>query len=278
MAKPWKTPFRLYLTGRLIAELGDRRFDERRLPGRQGRRAFAYLALERTRPVPIDELADAVWGTASPSGAWPTGLSAILSKLRASLRGLDPRCAVTTAAGCYQLVLPPDAWVDVEAARRALDEAEGHVRTGRTKAAWGPANVAASIAARPFLAGVDGEWITRARETLRSVRVRALECLADVAETNAEHPLAAQLAREVIELEPFRETGWQRLMRALAGAGNRAEALRAYARCRDLLAKELAVAPSPETEAIVRDLRARASAAPRGSEASRRRPSPRRGP
>ncbi len=102
MAKHWKTPLRLYLTGRLTGELGDRRFDERRLPGRQGRRALVYLALERARPVPIDELADAVWGTATPSGAWETALSAIVSKLRAALRGLDPRCTVTTAAGCYQ--------------------------------------------------------------------------------------------------------------------------------------------------------------------------------
>jgi DNA-binding SARP family transcriptional activator len=255
LAKPWKTPLRLYLTGRLSAELGARRFDERRLPGRQGRRAFAYLALERARPVPIDELADAVWG-ASPSGAWETALSAIVSKLRACLRSVDPRCAVTTAAGCYQLALPSDAWVDVEAAREALDQAEGHVRAGRTKAAWGPANVAASIAARPFLAGVDGEWITRARSSLRDTRVRALECLAGVALANGEHPLAAQLAREVVELEPFRETGWQRLMRALAGGGNRAEALRSYAKCRKLLADELGVAPSPETEAIARGLRA----------------------
>lgn len=251
---------RLYLTGRLAAEVGNRRFDERRLPGRQGRRAFAYLALERTRPVPIDELADAVWGTATPAGAWETALSAIVSKLRASLRGLDERCAVTTAAGCYQLALPLGAWVDVEAARDALDQAEGHVRAGRTKAAWGPANVAASIAARPFLAGVEGEWIARERSTLRDVHVRALECLSAVALANGEPPLAAQLAREVVELEPFRETGWQRLMRALAGGGNRAEALRAYAQCRKLLADELGVGPAPETEAIVRDLRgARAS-------------------
>ena len=252
MAKAWKTPLRLYLTGRLTAELGPKSIDERRLPGRQGRRALAFLALERARPVPIDELADAVWGTSTPAGAWETALSAIVSKLRAALRPLEAR--VTTAAGCYQLALPDDAWVDVEAARRALDEAEGHVRTARFREAWGPANVAASIAVRPLLAGVDAEWITRRRAGLHDVRVRALECLAAVASSNGEHPLAAQLAREVVELEPFRETGWQRLMRALADGGNRAEALRAFAQCRDLIMKELGVAPSPETEAIGRAL------------------------
>jgi DNA-binding SARP family transcriptional activator len=255
LAKPWKPALRVYLTGRLTAERGQHHFDERGLPGRQGRRALVYLALERGRPVPIDELADAVWGTATPAGAWETALSAVVSKLRAALRGLDAQCTVTTVAGCYQLALPPDAWVDVEAARRALDEAEGHVRAGRLGAAWGPGNVAASIAARPLLGGIDGEWITRARTALRDTRVRALECLAAVATANAEHPLAAQLAREVVDLEPFRETGWQRLMRALSAAGNRAEAVRAYAQCKKLLADELGVAPGPATEAILKAVR-----------------------
>lgn len=255
MAKPWKDPLRLYLTGRLAVERGPRRLDEPRLPGRQGRRGLVYLALERDRPVPIDELAEAVWGTQTPAGAWETALSAIVSKLRAALRAVDPGCAVTTAAGCYRLVLPAGAWVDVEAARRALDEAEGRARAGRLAGAWGPANVAAAVAARPLLAGQEGAWIERVRAALRQTRIRALECLAAVASANAEHPLAAQLAREVVELEPFRETGWQRLMRALAAGGNRAEAMRAFEQCRRLLARELGVAPSPATLAVLEELR-----------------------
>jgi DNA-binding SARP family transcriptional activator len=233
---------------------------EARLPGRQGRRALAYLVVERPRPVPRDELATAVWGTGEPAGAWETALAAIVSKLRAALRtlGLDAR-TITAASGCYQVALPPDAWVDVEAARRALDEAEGHIRARRLRRAWGPANVAASIAERPFLAGDDGEWIARVRASLRDTRVRALECLAAVASANGEHALAARLARDVVDLEPFRETGWQRLMRALADGGNRAEALRAYAECRALMARELGVAPSSETEQIAAGLRALAS-------------------
>jgi DNA-binding SARP family transcriptional activator len=254
-AKPSsKSPLRLYLTGRVMAERDGRVVDEKRLPGRQGPVALVYLALERARPVPIDELADAVWGESLPR-AWETALSAIVSKLRSALGSLG--VGIATGSGRYQLTLPADAWMDVEAARVALDEAEGRVRAGRFRDAWGPGNVAASIAARPLLAGVDLEWAERARQNLRSMRVRALSCLASAALANAEWPLAAQFARTQVELEPFRETGWQQLMRALAGAGNRAEALRAYVECRELLAKEVGVAPSPETEAIVTHLRGR---------------------
>jgi len=39
-------------------------------------------------------------------------------------------------------------------------------------------------------------------------------------------------------------------MRAHAALGNRAEALRTYHWCRELMADELGVSPSPETEAV----------------------------
>ena len=61
-------------------------------------------------------------------------------------------------------------------------------------------------------------------------------------------------AEEAIALEPFRESGYRRLMEVHIAAGNRAEALRVYERCRRLLADELGAFPSPETEAIYRDL------------------------
>ena len=36
--------------------------DDDQFPGRQGRLLFAYLVAEEGRPVPRDELADALWG------------------------------------------------------------------------------------------------------------------------------------------------------------------------------------------------------------------------
>ena len=61
-------------------------------------------------------------------------------------------------------------------------------------------------------------------------------------------------AEQTTALEPFRETGYRRLMEAHVAAGNRAEALRVYERCRRLLAEELGAYPSPETESIYRGL------------------------
>ena len=80
--------------------------------------------------------------------------------------------------------------------------------------------------------------------------LRALECRATVYLWNSEWPLAVEAARELVRLEPFRESGYRLLMRALAASGNSAEALWAYEQCRKLIAKELGVAPSPETRAV----------------------------
>ena len=89
---------------------------------------------------------------------------------------------------------------------------------------------------------------------MRALLVRALDCLSDIWLANRESTLAVQAAKEVVSLEPFRETGWQRLMRVHHAAGNRAEALRAYEQCRKLLTEELGTDPSPQTEALYLEL------------------------
>ncbi len=114
--------------------------------------------------------------------------------------------------------------------------------------------MAATIARRPFLPSEEGSWVERQRATLHALLVRALDCLADIWLANGESTLAAQAAREVVALEPFRETGWQRLMRVHAAVGNRAEALRAYEQCRKLLTEELGTDPSPQTETLYLEL------------------------
>ena len=59
-----------------------------------------------------------------------------------------------------------------------------------------------------------------------------------------------QAAEDALALEPLRESTYQRLMQVHAGAGNRAEALTVYERCRRLLDQELGVPPSSETRAV----------------------------
>ena len=68
---------RIHLCGRLVVEWDGERL-ERDLPGRQGRLLFAYLVLNRDRPVRRDELIEALW---SEEGPPPTGDSLLAPPL-----------------------------------------------------------------------------------------------------------------------------------------------------------------------------------------------------
>lgn len=244
-------PVRIHLAGRLAVEVGERRIDQSDFPGQQGRVAFALLVVERSRPVGRAELVDALWPADAPSSC-DVALNAIMSKLRtlSSRAGLDGASTLVSSQGCYELRLPSNAWVDLEAAADAIHEAETALRAADPAAAYGPSAVAHHIARRPLLPGADGPWLEVRRQRLRNTLLRALECRAEVYLWNAEHSLAIDAAQELVALEPLRESGHRLLIRALSESGNSAEALRAYERCRRLIAEELGVDPSRQTKAV----------------------------
>ena len=242
---------RIYLSGHLILETDTALVQSRDFPGRQGREAFAYLAINRTRLVSRTELADALWGDRLPD-SWGTSLSAIMSKLRTLMRrcGLDGSETLVTDDRCHSLQLLAGAWVDHEVASDAVHEAETAISAADPARAYGPSAVAHHISRRPFLPGAEAPWIAYRRETLANLLIRSLECRATVYLWNHEHTLAVEAAREMIDLRPFRESGYRLLMRGNAAAGNSAEALRVYEQCRSFIADELGVAPSQETKRV----------------------------
>ncbi len=246
---------KIFLIGRVAVE-GDRAgLDQARFPGRQARLLFAYLVTADGRPVPRDEIAGVVWGDDAPA-TWEKALTVLASKLRATLAeyGANGSVSLTSTFGCYRLDLPDGTWVDIAAAQRAADEAEQALAVGDVERAKSAGGVAVALMRQTFLPGEDGAWIDAERSQLTEAHRRALGALADAALRTGAPVEAVKWAAQTIALEPFRETGYRQLMRAHADAGNRAEALRVYDRCRRLLADELGTYPSPQTDALYRDL------------------------
>ena len=232
-----------------MVELDGRRV-EHALPGRQGRLLFVFLAVNRLRPAPRDQLVAAIWPGAAPPGA-DSALNALLSKLRRVVgpEALEGRSDV-------RLVLPDDAWIDLEAASEALHRAESALARGDWAAAWAAARVPQHIAARPFLAGDDAAWIDEVRRDLDATYVRSLEITgqASLRLGGTELDTAERAARSLLRRAPFRESGYRLLMETLAARGNRAEALRVYDDLRRLLRDELGAAPSQATQELHRSL------------------------
>ena len=242
---------RVHLAGRICLDLGDRVIDEGTLAGSQGRLVFAMLVAERRWAVSKDEIAEELWGEQLPS-AWENALRALISKIRAVLAraGCTDGAVVAQGLGCYQMSLPAGTWVDLEAAADAVHRAEAALRVHDATAAQGHAAVALAVSRRPLLAGHEGRWVTRRREMLQSVRLRALDCSAAALIASGDAVRALVCAQEAVHVAPFRERGHRLIMRAHLAAGDRAEALRSYERLRSLLAEELGVPPARESECI----------------------------
>jgi DNA-binding SARP family transcriptional activator len=225
-------------------------------PARQGRRLWAFLVLHRHQPAGRSDVAAAVWGDAIPD-AWDDALSALVSRLRRSLRTVAAACpepAIRGGEGRYLLVLPPGSVVDLERATAALHRAEVLARQGEPGAALAEARVATEISARGFLNGEGGAWVEGQRRLLEEARVHALECTVAAELERGNASLAEREAELLVALAPLRESGHQLLMRALVASGNRGQAVVAYERCQRLLREQVGIAPSPQTERLYRQL------------------------
>jgi len=236
---------RIHLCGRLTVRLRGARVEDK-LPGRQGRMLFAYLAAHRKRSATRSQLLSVLWPGTAPAAA-ESSLAALLAKLRRVLGDC-------TLAGRQEirLTLPSDAWIDLEAAYEGLHRAESALASRDWGRAWGPGRVALHIAARDFMPGYDAPWIAGIRHHLEELLVRSCECVgaSGLGLGGAEIATAERAARRLIELAPCRESGYRMLMQALAARDNFGEALMLYERLRAVMREELGASPSPLTQVL----------------------------
>jgi EAL domain-containing protein (putative c-di-GMP-specific phosphodiesterase class I)/DNA-binding SARP family transcriptional activator len=222
------------------------------LPGRRAELVFAYLAAEHHRVVSQDELADALWPDTLPD-SWSAALRSVVTEVRRYLEeaGLNPAEALTTARRGYQLKLPADVVVDLDEARDELARARALLDAGQGADAAVHAGRAATLARLPFLPNHDGDWVDSTRRELASIHARALEVEARGHRAAGDPAAAAAAAERLVRAEPFNEPGHQLRIAVLGEAGDRAGAIKAYEHCRTVLAEELGVEPSADTEAAL---------------------------
>ncbi|WP_345380280.1 ATP-binding protein [Pseudonocardia yuanmonensis] len=206
------------------------------------RRLLAALALRLDEPVPVDLLAELVWGPAPPAD--PAG--AVQTNVARLRRLLPPGLAVETTPRGYRLRAARTA-VDAAAFTDLLEGLNGADGDGHDP----PARLAVLDAAlalwrgRPF-ADLDHPAVDPEVARLDELHRYAVEERA-AALVEAGRPADAVAALEpLVRAEPLRERAVGVLMRALVAAGRQAEALDAYAALRSRLAEELGLDPSPE--------------------------------
>src|SRR2546427_1420266 len=113
---------RIQICGTLAITLGELVVTEAQLGGRQGRRLWTYLVLNRARAIGRDELAGAVWGEEQPE-AGDSAPSALASRVRAGLRQIatvEPPPDIERGIGRYAPATPPRGFGRHQPGRPAL--------------------------------------------------------------------------------------------------------------------------------------------------------------
>ena len=155
---------------------------------------------------------------------------------------------------------PRRCWVDAfafESLLARIDTAStgGGVDPDKARAVKVAAN-AIALYRGPFLSGeAPYPWLVGMRERMRSKFLRAVGFLGKSLEREGQWGDAIDCYRKGLEIDDLVEEFYQRLMVCHHRAGQSAEALEAYNRCREAISAALGIAPSPETEAIVRSIR-----------------------
>jgi DNA-binding SARP family transcriptional activator len=98
------------------------------------------------------------------------------------------------------------------------------------------------------------DWCAERRTFLAELRVRLLLGLAEALENRGACNEAADQLRAVLGQEPTREVVHRRLMRLYAEMGTPDQAVRQFQACKEVLRRELGLAPQPETVSLYHDI------------------------
>jgi DNA-binding SARP family transcriptional activator len=248
--------FKLYL-------FGDLRFLSRDLVVTVSRRKawalLAFLALEEQRQH-RDTLAALLWpdlDQAHARAALRTTLSALVTEIPGPW---------FTAEQDLLALNPQALWIDVRAFQALLAQSRAHKHDNPALCGEcrGWLHEAVDLYRADFLAGftVQGgsaefeHWQLTQREWLRREQSYALKRLATAYGALDDVEQAISVANHWVALDPLHEAAHRLLMHLYAASGRRAEALRQYQKCVDLLQSELATPPEDETTRLAQRIQA----------------------
>jgi DNA-binding SARP family transcriptional activator/tetratricopeptide (TPR) repeat protein len=250
---------RLQLLGPMKAWQGDTELD---LGSAHRRTVLAALAMNPNRTVSREELIDAVWGEAPPQSAqgsiytYVSGLRRALEPGRA--KGEGPQLLASIGSG-YSLCLDAEA-IDVHRFESLREQAQREQAAGDLRGARETLDTALALWHGVPLSGLPGPFAAAQRARLTEVRLATIERRAEVVLESGGH---AELVAELTALtreHPFREPLRGLLMRALAQAGRRIEAIAVYVDVRDRLVASSGTEPGPPLRRLYDELREPAAA------------------
>jgi len=217
------------------------------IPAAKRRALLAALLLRANHVVPVDDLAEVLWGEDLPSAA-RSGVQNYVMRLRQALG----------AAGSRITTQPRGYLIRVEAGELDLDRFEGLLRDARTaarEARWpdaaGHAAAALALWRGEPLADLGSDLLpTREGPRLCELRLQALETRIEAELQLGRHGEVIGELRQLAAGHALRERLHGLLMLALYRDGRQAEALAVYQHARTVLIDELGTEPGPDLQQL----------------------------
>jgi DNA-binding SARP family transcriptional activator/tetratricopeptide (TPR) repeat protein len=205
------------------------------------RAVLAALLLNANRVVPVEDLAEALWGPRPPPSARVT-VQNYVKRLRQAL-GDTKGTRIGTRPGGYVIGVGAGE-LDVARFEELLGDARGAARDGSWDTAAGQANAALALWRGGPLADVESEVLTlREIPRLAEMRLQALETRIDADLHQGRHADVIIELRQLAAAHQLRERLHALLMLALYRDGRQAESLDAYQHARQVLVEELGAEP-----------------------------------
>jgi DNA-binding SARP family transcriptional activator len=235
-------PYRVDLLGSLRVSRGQSTLS---LKSRE-QRLIALLAVNGTRPRAY--LAGRLWPDTTDARA--------AASLRAAVCRVERGAPGLLRGGDGHLGLEPGTVVDIH---EVVSRAEALCRAVAAAGAEQPGDdwclQSLTLLLRgELLSGWYDEWVSDERERLQSLRLGALEAVAEILRVRGQHAAALSAALGATGIEPLRESAHRALIRIYLDDGNFHAALRAYGSFGRRMLAELGVRPSPQLDALVRPL------------------------
>ncbi len=222
---------------------------------------LAYLAMQRT-PQARTKLAGLFWGDLPESNAYANLRHALWHlRSRLNLVGAPQVISADTQTAAFNHAAAH--FLDVAEFEKLLqNEAELQSQGAPTRMGCALLRDALDLYHGDFLDGLylaDAPeveaWMIVERERLRVLATHTLHQLVTYHLSWGEYEEGIVAARRLLAMEPWQEEAHRQLMRLLLLNNQRSAALAQYETCRRILAEDLAVEPSPETNALYQSIR-----------------------
>lgn len=215
-------------------------------PSTQARDLLAYLALFHERKHTRNLLVGVFWPD-HPEERARRALSQALWQIRRSFSDL-------VAAEAETISFSPQApfWVDAQEFEKLAKPA---LNITSQETICQELEQAISLYHADFLEGNYHDWALLERERLRGLFLQVLERLGQLEKSSGHYAKALNLALRLSTAEPLNEAAHREIMRLHHLLGQPERAARQFELCRDILRRELDVDPSPQTLAVVEEIK-----------------------